>query len=160
LLIACNRKQYRFNKRMTCPDTAALLLILRLADFTAARLDGPLGAIHGLSLADVRLMRLVAGAPGGRISRGALALQLHLSASTITRMAAPLEKIGVLARQPDARDARIGYLALTPAGQEILTNANATLDQHCQSLVAGRWSAEDHAALAGLLGKITAGLPG
>jgi DNA-binding MarR family transcriptional regulator len=145
---------------MMTQDTTSLLHLLRVAALTTERLQGGLGALHGLGLTDLRLMRLVAAAPGGRITRTALAKQLHVSASTVTRMAAPLEKIGVLSREADPRDARIGYVVLSPAGRELLGNANATLDQQSQSFLAGRWSQADHEALGLLLGRLTAGLPG
>lgn len=38
----------------------------------------------------------------------------------------PLEKIGLVARQADQRDARVGYAVLTAAGQQLLDHASAT----------------------------------
>lgn len=40
-----------------------------------------------------------------------------------TRLLIPLEKIGLVARERDARDARVGYAVLTKAGERVLKDA-------------------------------------
>jgi DNA-binding MarR family transcriptional regulator len=87
------------------------------------RLDIALGTYHGLSFADFMVLSSLSRAPGGRLRRVDLADKLGLTASGITRALIPLEKIGLVKRQPDPRDARIGYAALTPAGGRLLANA-------------------------------------
>ena len=87
------------------------------------RFDHRLGSLHGLSFGDFTILLRLGQAPEGRLRRVELAGQMGLTASGITRSLLPLEKIGLVTRQSDARDARVGYAALTPSGQELLTHA-------------------------------------
>jgi DNA-binding MarR family transcriptional regulator len=88
------------------------------------RFDSSLGSFHGLSFADFMLLSSLGRAPGTRLRRVDLAERLGLTASGVTRALIPLEKIGLVKRQPDPRDARIGYAVLTPAGAKLLANAS------------------------------------
>ncbi len=109
----------------TSPNTP-LEFCLKLARANAAltrKMDNVLGSVHGLSFGDFTLLLHLSQAPNGRLRRGDLADKVGLSASGVTRSLIPLEKIGLVAREADARDARVGYAVLTPTGQELLQNA-------------------------------------
>jgi DNA-binding MarR family transcriptional regulator len=93
------------------------------------RLDISLGTYHGLSFADFMVLSALARAPGNRLRRIDLAERLGLTASGITRALIPLEKIGLVKRQSDARDARVGYAVLTPAGGRLHADALASAEQ-------------------------------
>ncbi|UTY60222.1 MarR family winged helix-turn-helix transcriptional regulator [Massilia sp. erpn] len=116
----------------------ALEFCLRLARAQALvvrRLDTVLGAHHGLSFGDFVLLHHLSKAPGGRLRRVDLAEKLGLTASGVTRTLLPLEKTGYVARQADARDARVSYAAITPAGHEIFDNALFTSKETCNELL-------------------------
>ena len=49
-----------------------------------------------------------------------------MTQSAITRILIPLEKIGLIAREHDPRDARVGYAAITKAGRRICREALET----------------------------------
>src|SRR5450830_482006 len=112
------------------PDSdGALDFCLRLARAQALivrRFDSALGNLHGLSFSDYQLLYQLQRAPGARLRRIDLAERLALTASGVTRSLMPLEKIGLVARQADQRDARVGYAVLTAAGQQLLDHASAT----------------------------------
>lgn len=57
-----------------------------------------------------------------------LAERLGLTASGVTRTLLPLEKLGLVARQPDPRDARVGYASITLAGGALLANAMVSVE--------------------------------
>jgi DNA-binding MarR family transcriptional regulator len=84
------------------------------------RLDNALSSLHGLSFADFMILYYLERAPGGKLRRVDLAERLGLTASGVTRSLLPLEKLGLVTRQPDPRDARVGYASLTDAGNELL----------------------------------------
>lgn len=118
------------------PDTGALLdsptseFCLRMARAWAAlsrRLDSSLGSLHGISFADYQLLLNLQRAPGGRLRRVDLAEKLGLTASGVTRSLLPLEKIGLVGRQSDPRDARVGYAIITPTGNELVVNASVVV---------------------------------
>jgi DNA-binding MarR family transcriptional regulator len=99
------------------------------------RLDGALGAHHGISFADYQLLLQLQRAPGSRLRRVDLADKLGLTASGVTRSLLPLEKIGLVDRQSDPRDARVGYAILTPAGSELVTNATTVVDNVSRAML-------------------------
>lgn len=101
-------------------------------------------ASQGLGFADIAVMYQIDQAPLGKIRRVDLANALGLTASGVTRMLLPLEKIGVVKREEDARDGRVSFTTLTASGkrmlQESLDSAELTssdiIPQGKQKLVA------------------------
>jgi DNA-binding MarR family transcriptional regulator len=75
----------------------------------------------------------------------------------VTRMAAPMEKTGLVVRQPDPRDARLAYVALTEAGLTLVGDVRTTLERRSADLFRDRWSDSEIASLAKMLGRLTAG---
>jgi DNA-binding MarR family transcriptional regulator len=141
---------------LAAQNEAALDFCLRLARAQATllrRLDNTLGNLHGISFSDFQLLYHLGRAPGARLRRIDLAERLGLTASGVTRTLLPLEKIGLVARQPDPRDARVGYAAITDTGQALLVDAVATAHMICQELLKGADPGQLD-ALAGVLGQI------
>jgi DNA-binding MarR family transcriptional regulator len=134
--------------------------MLRANAFLEERFAGGLASAHGLALKEVLMLLHVQHAEGSRLSRVDLAKRLHVSASTVTRMAQPLEKMGMIGREPDARDARFTYVVLTKSGKTLLKHAKDTLERMSADFFRDRWSEDDLASLNALLGRITASLPG
>ena len=145
---------------MTNPAFSAVLRLLGANARLEQRFTNGLGSLHGLALKEVLLLMHLAQAPRRRLSRIDLAKQLYVSPSTVTRMAAPLEKLGVVGREADLRDARLAYVVLTEAGQELVANARATLEVMAADVFRDRWTKAEIAVLADLLGRLTAGQPG
>ena len=133
----------------TLQPTTATDFCLRLARAHAVllrRFDSALGNHHGISFGDFQVLNHLSRAPGGRLRRVDLAERLGLTASGVTRTLLPLEKIGLVTREPDPRDARVGYAVITPAGQALLVNATVTTDLVSSDLL----KAVDAAQLAGM----------
>ncbi|WP_055585156.1 MarR family winged helix-turn-helix transcriptional regulator [Streptacidiphilus griseoplanus] len=138
---------------------------LRLARAQAVlvkRFDNQLGRLHGLSFADFVLLQQLGSAPGGRMRRVDLAAAVGLTASGVTRSLGPLERIGLVEREPDPRDARVAYAALTEAGRERLQHAEKAAGQLAASVLGGEeWAPGEVASLAGYLARLGGtGLPG
>ncbi len=144
---------------MTNPSFSAVLNLLGTHARLDERFDHSLGVLHGLSLKETLLLMHLERSPGMRLSRIDLSRRLHVSPSTVTRMCAPLEKRHVVGREPDARDARLAYVVLTEAGQQLITNARATLEGLSADVFRDRWTKSEIASLADLLGRLTAGQP-
>ena len=87
------------------------------------RLDNALSSLHGLSFGDFTILYHLSRAPANRLRRVDLAERLGLTASGVTRTLLPLEKLGLVKREPDARDARVAYAAVTKAGLKLLEHA-------------------------------------
>lgn len=136
------------------------LRILQSADQIKARLAGDFASVHGLSVNEVLLLMHLAQAPLHRLSRVELAKRMHMSASTITRMAAPLEKIGLVSRQADARDARLAFVVLTKLGLKKETQARTTFAKQATYVFRDRWTQKDLEQFSELLHRLTADAPG
>lgn len=125
--------------------SASLDFCLRMTRAHASltrRLDNALSAVHGLSFADFQILYYLDRAPGGRLRRIDLAERLGVTASGVTRSLLPLEKLGLVTRQPDPRDARVGYATLSAAGRQLLKYALVSLQpitlEATHSVSAGR----------------------
>jgi len=92
------------------------------------RLDNSLGAIRGISLAEYRLLRALSDAPSSWASRVDLAHTIGLTPSGVTRALRPLEKLGLISTAKSKRDARLALASLTPAGQELVEDASAVVN--------------------------------
>ncbi|MFH9090722.1 MarR family winged helix-turn-helix transcriptional regulator [Streptomyces sp. NPDC017673] len=133
----------------------AVLRLVRAQSALVRRFDARLGGLHGVSLADFTLLLRLGQAPGGRMRRVDLAEALGLTASGVTRGLAPLERIGLVTREADARDARVAYAALTGTGRRRLTEMRATAEETATEVFAGpAWSTADIARLADLLTRL------
>ena len=145
---------------MSSPSFTAVLHLLHAHAGIAERFNRGLGSIHGLGLNEVLLLMHLERAPLSRLSRVDLAQRLSVSPSTVTRMTAPLEKIGMVGRQSNLRDARLAYVVLTAAGRKAVANARASLDQMAGGVFRNLWTEEEIANLATLLGRLAVGQPG
>jgi DNA-binding MarR family transcriptional regulator len=101
----------------TVSDSLSLCIALfRAQAVLSRRFDGRLGSWHGLRRVD-------------------LARELGLTASAVTRILIPLEKIGLVSRQTDENDGRVGYAVLTKAGREILRDALESAEMISEEVV-------------------------
>jgi len=145
-----------YNQPMNTSPRNTILGLLRASALVEERFSGTLSAVHGLSLTDLLLMHHVQRSAGSKLSRVDLARRIHVSASTVTRKLIPLEKIGLVGREADARDARLAYVVLTPAGETLLGHASDTLEHMSELVFRDRWSDSEISQLESLLGRIQA----
>jgi DNA-binding MarR family transcriptional regulator len=140
----------------------ATLRLIRAQTVLVKRFDASLGGLHGVSLADFTILLRLEQAPGGRMRRVDLAEALGVTASGVTRGLAPLERIGLVTRETDARDGRVAYAALTDTGRALLTDMLATAEQVAAEIFAEPlWSKEDIGRMSVLLTRLGGtGLPG
>src|SRR3954463_13049080 len=102
------------------------LFDLSLARTQLARdVDHPLSA-HGISLADLAILRELRQAADGKLRRSELASRLGITASGVARQVAPLERMGLVDRESHERDARLALVVLTETGKQIVDEALAT----------------------------------
>jgi DNA-binding MarR family transcriptional regulator len=122
---------------MTTESISAMDFCLRLARANAVlirRFDSALGTYHGISFADFQILNHLNQAPDGKLRRIDLAERVGLSASGVTRALLPLEKIGLVTRESDPRDARVGLALITATGRELANNATDVVNQVSREL--------------------------
>jgi DNA-binding MarR family transcriptional regulator len=137
-------------------SSESLEFCLRLARAYATltrRLDNALSNLHGLSFSDFMILYYLDRAPESRLRRVDLAERLGVTASGVTRSLLPLEKLGLVARQPDPRDARVGYASLTESGKQLLKYALVSIEPIAKEAIQ-MVPTDQIVALSALLGQL------
>jgi DNA-binding MarR family transcriptional regulator len=136
-------------------NNLAAILDLALARSVVVRdVDADLGTYHGLSLSDFAILRELGAAPGQRLRRADLAERLGVTPSGVARQLAPLERMGLVGREPHARDARLALVVLTETGARVLGEAQPTAEEAAGRALSSVWPADDRERLAELLARI------
>jgi DNA-binding MarR family transcriptional regulator len=129
------------------------LFDLSLARTQLARdVDHPLSA-HGISLADLAILRELRLEPSRKLRRSELAQRLGITPSGIARQVAPLERIGLVGRESHDRDARLALVVLTDTGTRIVDDALQTAEAAADRALAARWSDSERERLSKLLSR-------
>jgi DNA-binding MarR family transcriptional regulator len=119
----------------TTSNSLKLFLNLNVVQaLVVKRFDTKLSS-HGISLNDFLILYHISQAPDEKLRRTDLAEKIGLTASGITRMLSPLEKIGMVRREANSRDARVSYVKLAPAGKRILNDAMATAETTSEQIL-------------------------
>jgi DNA-binding MarR family transcriptional regulator len=106
--------------------------------FQIAKTDAMLSrkfSSQGLGFGDLAVLYAISTANGGKIRRIDLAEKVGLTASGVTRILIPLEKIGVVKREANARDARVSYAMLTQSGKTLLHESLESAEVVCDDLI-------------------------
>jgi len=143
--------------RMADLYTTNALRLLHVADDFRAGLSGEFAAVHGISVNEFLLLLHLERSAANRLPRVELARRMHVSASTITRMAAPMEKVGLTDREVDERDARLVFVVATPAGREKLSEALSTFSKRAGYLFGDRSEDEEMEQFAAMLRRLIGG---
>lgn len=91
---------------------------------------------HGIGLTDYMILHILSVSQGNKVRRIDLAEKAGLTASGITRLLNPLEKIGLVARERNERDARVSYVTITSTGLRVLEDATADATRVAKKLFA------------------------
>jgi len=84
------------------------------------RFDGRLG---GLGFNELIILFHLSQAADGKMRRVDLAEKVGLTASGITRLLLPMEKIGLVKRELNEHDGRVSFVRLAPGGKRKLSEA-------------------------------------
>lgn len=117
------------------PGLKLFLNLTMIQTLTAKRFDARLSG-HGISLNEFMILHHVAAAPDGKLRRTDLAEKIGLTASGITRMLSPLEKLGLVKREANSRDARVSYVKLANVGKKIYLEAIASAEAATEQIMA------------------------
>lgn len=117
------------------PSAEAVLAFTSLHTHFIRRIERPLSA-HGLSFSEFLVLRALHAAPDHTLRRGDLAEAVGLTASGVTRLLQPMEKIGLVGKEPHPRDARMSLVTLTEAGASIYADASTRFAEVAGELTA------------------------
>ncbi len=91
--------------------------LFKLQYILTRKFDNSLG---GLSMVEFMILLALSEAEDNKLRRTDLAEQIGLTASGVTRILLPMEKIGMVKKQSDSRDARASYVLLASGGKRLL----------------------------------------
>ena len=92
-------------------------------------------SIHGISFTEFLVILNLSKVANHSLRRVELAESVGLTASGITRVVAPMEKIGLVTKETNARDARVSLVKLTKAGHTLLKDAAVTVNQVSETIL-------------------------
>lgn len=92
-------------------------------------------SMHGISFTEFQVMLNLSIAEKQTMRRIELAESVGLTASGVTRLLAPMEKIKLIEKEKNARDARVSLVKLSKAGQKILKDSLITFEQASNSFM-------------------------
>ncbi len=118
-------------------------------------MDAKLRACHDLTINDYEVLLWLSWAPQGRLRRVELSQAVHLTQGGITRLLSGLENAGLVQSTRDETDRRVIYAQLTDAGRDRLSDAAQTHVADVSARFTDRFSLEELATLAQLLGRLT-----
>jgi DNA-binding MarR family transcriptional regulator len=131
----------------------ALLLLARVRGEVVRNLERGVNG-HGLGFSDFVLLRTLAAAPDVRMRRSDLAAALGVTPSAVARQLHPLERMGLVDRESNPRDARLALVVLTDAGARVAREVTATAEERAHALVEHTWSRAELEQLVELLGRV------
>ena len=140
--------------REQAPAVEAWINLLRGQSAATRAVNAQLVTDHGLTINDFECLLLLARAEDRRLRRVDLAEQLILTASGVTRLLDGLEREGWVDRADCAADRRVTYAVLTDDGYRTLQEASRTHVADLRNFVEARYSSEELAHLATLLGRL------
>lgn len=108
------------------------LNLSRIQSVVTRRFDGRL---NGLGWTDFIILLNLSQAPDEKLRRIDLAEKIGLTASGVTRVLLPMEKIGLVSREINENDARVSYVVLAPGGKEKLFEALERAEYLSQSAI-------------------------
>jgi DNA-binding MarR family transcriptional regulator len=117
-------------------------------------LSAQLQSEHGLTINDYECLLLLSHAEGGAMRRVDLAGELLLTPSGVTRLLDGLQDAGYVCNHACERDARVKYAVLTDTGRGKLAEASGSHLASVERLFRERFSDEELATLAELLGRL------
>lgn len=96
---------------------------------------------------------------GGRLGLTELAAAILLSQSGLSKLLDRMEAAGLVRRDPDPRDARAAFAAITPRGQALVKKARDNHHEFLRHTFAAALDDADLADLARIMDRISASIP-
>jgi len=123
-----------------------------LASKLSKRVDNQL-SVHGISFTEYMIMHHLDSSPLKTMRRIELAEHVGISASGVTRLIAPMEKIKIVAKEANPRDARQSLVKLSKTGQRLYTEARVSFE-HCANSLLENLSENQQEKLVELSAKV------
>lgn len=114
------------------PTLSFFVSLSRIETTLSRKMDAKL---WGLGWSDFLILHALSTAPEGRMRRVDLADAIGFTASGITRLLLPMEKIGLVKRESHIGDARVSYVVIAKGGKAKLEEALMRAEEYCDDLI-------------------------
>jgi DNA-binding MarR family transcriptional regulator len=121
---------------MITDDLLLLINITKVQAIISRKFDAL--SAHGLSFSDFMILYILSSSSDDKIRRIDLAEKIGLTASGVTRLLNPLEKIGLVSRESNERDARVSYVVITDTGQRVFEEARKTAESITKDILSSK----------------------
>lgn len=91
--------------------------------------------LNGLGFNEFIILYHLSQADNYKMRRIDLADKVGLTASGVTRLLLPMEKIGLIKKEANATDARVSYVVLAPGGKTKLTEGIERMEIFCEDTI-------------------------
>lgn len=108
-------------------EAGLVINIISLQYKIQKQIGGALSA-HGIGLSEYLVLNQLHLAPNQKMRRSDLAERVGLSPSGITRLLNPMEKIGLVEKEANPRDARISLVIISAAGKQVYEDARISFE--------------------------------
>lgn len=115
-------------------EAQLVLSLINLNSKVHRKLGGAL-SVHGLGVTEYLVLVELKNAPNQVMRRIDLAKGVGLTASGVTRLLNPMEKVGLVEKTASERDARVSLVALSNAGKRMLEDVEPAVNDAAQSLL-------------------------
>lgn len=109
-------------------ESGMVVSVISIHSKIQKRIGGALSA-HGIGLTEYLVLNQLYATPTQKMQRSDLAERVGLSPSGVTRLINPMEKIGLVEKEDNPRDARVSLVALSAAGKQVYEDARVTFSQ-------------------------------
>lgn len=116
------------------PSLEFFIHLAKAKTVVSRRFDQRLG-FHGLGFSDFMILWHLSQAQEEKLRRTDLAEKIGLTASGVTRMLVPMEKVGFVKRESSKHDARISYVTLAPGGKRLIMESLESAEVLAQDLL-------------------------
>ena len=99
------------------------------------RLNNSLGYVHGIGFSEYMVLNSLFKSPNKTMTRIDLAESIGRTASGVTKMLQPMEKIGLIQKETGARDARVSLVKISKAGERLFKDATTSLEQNSKQIL-------------------------
>lgn len=121
---------------MISSELLFLMNVNKLQSVIARKFDSL--SAHGLGFNDFVILYILNQSSESKMRRIDLAEKIGVTASGITRLLNPLEKIGLVARETNERDARVSYVVITANGKNIFEEAKITAEHATKDILVSK----------------------
>ncbi|QWT88266.1 MarR family transcriptional regulator [Chryseobacterium sp. PCH239] len=121
---------------MISTELLFLININKLQSVIARKFDSL--SVHGLGFNDFVILYVLYSSSESKMRRIDLAEKIGLTASGVTRLLNPLEKIGLVSRESNERDARVSYVVITPNGKKIFEEAKLSAENITKEILSSK----------------------